>query len=82
MSAFFTEAVKNALDVCCEEIHSSLSNIYEDVETEVIGAVDMLQGQSEKIRDSLGAVDEENYQESAKEQMVSAYLKQQAEGRR
>ncbi len=44
-----------------------------DVETEVIGAVDMLQGQSEKIRDSLGAVDEENYQESAKEQIVSAY---------
>lgn len=73
MSTFFTEVVKNALDVCCEEIHSSLSEIYEDVETEVIGAVDMLQGQSEKIRDSLGAVDEENYQESAKEQMVSAY---------
>ena len=33
----------------------------------------MIQGQSEKIRDSFGAVDKENYQESAKNQMVKAY---------
>lgn len=73
LSAFLTEAVTKSLDVCCEEIHNSLADIYEDVEMEVIGAVDMIQGQSEKIRDSFGAVDKENYQESAKNQMVKAY---------
>ena len=37
LSAFLTEAVTKSLDVCCEEIHNSLADIYEDVEMEVIG---------------------------------------------
>jgi len=74
MSDFFSKSVKGALDVCCTEIRSSLEEIYDDVEAEVIGTVDSIQKQAEQLQNSFSSIDETNYEESAKKQMIEAYF--------
>lgn len=73
MAEFFSKSVKSALDVCCTEIHSSIDEIYDDVEVEVVGAVDSIQRQAEQLCNSFSSIDESNYQETAKKQMIEAY---------
>lgn len=74
MSDFFSKSVAGALDVCCTYIHSSLDEIYDDVEAEVVGAVEAIQKQTEQLQGSFSAIDEKNYEETAKKQMVDAYF--------
>ena len=74
MSDFFVKAVNGALDVCCAEIHSSLDEIYDDVENEIVGAVESIQKQTEQLQESFSSIDEENYEETAKKQMIDAYF--------
>ena len=73
MNTFLDQSVNSALESCCKEIRNSLEEIYEDVETEVLGAVDTIQKQNELLKESLASVDENNYEVTAKEQMVEAY---------
>lgn len=73
MSEFFSKSVKGALDVCCTEIRSILGEIYDDVEEEVVGTVDLIQKQAEQLQSTFSFIDEENYEESAKKQMIEAY---------
>lgn len=73
MNTFLDQSVSSALEVCCKEIRNSLEEIYEDVETEVLGAVDTIQKQNELLKESLASVDENNYEVTAKKQMVEAY---------
>lgn len=73
MSLFLNEAVKNALEVCCGEIRSSLEEIYEDVETEVVGVVESIQKQNELFQKSLNSIDKDNYEETATRQITDAY---------
>lgn len=73
MSDFFSKSVKEALDMCCTELHLALDEIYDDVESEVVGAVDSIQKQTEQLQSSFSAVDEANYEETAKKQMIDAY---------
>lgn len=73
MNTFLNKSVSSALESCCKEIRNSLEEIYEDVETEVLGAVDKIQKQNELLKKSLASVDENNYEVTAKEQMVEAY---------
>lgn len=73
MNDFFEEAAKLALNKCCEDLHSSLDEIYEDVEIEIIGAVESIQNQIEQLQAGFDSIDEENYEETAKKQMVDAY---------
>ena len=73
MNTFLNKSVSSALEVCCAEIRSSLEEIYEDVETEIVGAVDTIQKQNELLKESLASVDENNYEVTAKKQMVNAY---------
>lgn len=73
MAEFLAKAVKGALDVCCSEIHSNLDEIYDDVETEIVGAVELIQKQAEQLQGSFESIDEDNYEETAKNQMINAY---------
>ena len=73
MNLFLNEAVKNALEVCCGEIRSSLEEIYEDVETEVVGVVESIQKQNELFQESLNSIDKDNYEETATRQITYAY---------
>ena len=73
MAEFFSKTVSNALDVCCIELHSTLNEIYDDVEVEIIGAVESIQKQVEQMQESFSAIDEASYEETAKKQMVGAY---------
>jgi hypothetical protein len=61
MNSFLNESVKNALEVCCGEIRSILEEIYEDVETEIVGAVESIQKQNELFKKSLNSIDKDNY---------------------
>lgn len=74
MGDFFAKAVNGALDVCCTEIHSSLDEIYDDVETEIVGVVELIQKQTEQLQESFASIDEDNYEETAKRQMIDAYF--------
>ncbi|MDD3140569.1 MAG: hypothetical protein PHX08_16590 [Lachnospiraceae bacterium] len=73
MNSFLNESVKNALELCCGEIRSSLEEIYEDVETEVVGAVEAIQKQNELFQESLKSIDKDNYEETATRQITDAY---------
>ena len=73
MNSFLNAAVKQSLEECCKQIRSSLDEIYEDIETEVIGAIDIISVQSEKMIENLSLVDGENYEETAKKQLVQSY---------
>lgn len=73
MNSFLNESVKNALEVCCGEIRSRLEEIYEDVETEVVGGVESIQKQNELFKESLNSIDKDNYEETAKRQITNAY---------
>jgi hypothetical protein len=73
MNSFLNESVKNALEVCCGEIRSILEEIYEDVETEIVGAVESIQKQNELFKKSLNSIDKDNYEETAKRQITDAY---------
>ena len=73
VSSFLNETVKNALEVCCGEIRSSLEEIYEDVEIEVVGAVESIQKQNEVFQESVNSIDKDNYEETAKRQITDAY---------
>lgn len=73
MCTFLNRSVSSALESCCKEIRNSLEEIYEDVETEVLGTVDTIQRQNELLQESLAAVDENDYEVTAKKQMVKAY---------
>lgn len=73
MAAFFSKTVSNALDAYCVELHSSLNEIYDDVEAEIIGAVESIQMQAERLQESFSSIDETNYEETAKKQIVDAY---------
>lgn len=73
MSDFLKKSVNSALEECCFVIHSSLDEIYDDVETEIIGAVESIQKQTEQLQGSLASIDKDNYEETAKKQMIEAY---------
>ena len=73
MAHFFSNSIADALGACCTELHLSLNEIYDDVEAEVIGAVESIQTQTAKLQESFSSIDETNYEETAKEQMVAAY---------
>lgn len=73
MSSFMAKSIKSALDACCIEIRSSLEDIYDDVEYEIVGTVESIQKQAEQLQNSFSAIDEANYEETAKRQMVEAY---------
>lgn len=73
MNSFLNAAVKQSLEECCKQIRSSLDEIYEDIETEVIGAIDIISVQSEKMIENLSLVDGENCEETAKKQLVQSY---------
>ena len=73
MEDFFSKSVREALESGCAELHSSLDEIFEDVETEVIGAVESIQRQAEQLQSGFSEIDEKNYEETAKKQMVEAY---------
>ena len=69
MRSFLNSTFNEALNFCCGEIRSCLDEIYEDVEIEVIGAVDSLQKQTESLNERLKAIDEDNYEASSKKQI-------------
>jgi len=75
MSEFFSKSIKHALDVFCTEFHSDLDEIYEDVEVEIVGAVDTIQKRAEQLQSSFAAIDEADYEKTARKQMVEAYYK-------
>lgn len=74
MGVFFTKSIKEALEICCAEIQSSLDEIYDDVETEVVGVVESIQKQIEQSQACFAAVDEDNFEETAKKQMTDSYF--------
>lgn len=71
MNAFVASAVSRSLEACCVEIKTTLEEIYEDVEIEIIGAVESIQKQNECCKDSLAAIDENNDELVAKEQIMA-----------
>lgn len=73
MSNFFKRSVEEALDTCCLEIKSDLEEIYDEIEEELMGTVDSIQRQNEQLLNSLSSIDESNYEETAKSQMIEAY---------
>lgn len=73
MKTFLNQTVKHALDICCGELHNSMSEIYDDVEMEVLGAVESIQKKNEQFLEKFNAIDVDNYQETAKHQMTQAY---------
>lgn len=73
MSIFLNQSVRSALEACCMKFRSYLEEIYEDAETEVVGAVDTIQKQNELLKERLASVDENNYEATAKKQMIDAY---------
>lgn len=73
MNEFLSKSVRNALDICCKEVHSTLADIYDDVEEEVLGTIDGIQKQNEKLQSDFSSIDENNYAETAKQKMVDAY---------
>ena len=73
MEDFFAKSLKYALNACCTEIHSSIEEIYDDVEKEILGTIDSIQRQVEQIQNTFSSIDEKNYEQSAKKQMIEAY---------
>ena len=73
MEDFFAKSLKYALNACCTEIHSSIEEIYDDVETEILGTIDSIQRQVEQLQNTFSSIDEKNYEQSAKKQMIEAY---------
>ena len=49
ISRFFSKSMREALDVCCKDIHICLDDIYIDVEEEIIGKVDSIQILTEQL---------------------------------
>lgn len=75
MREFLDSTFSEALAFCCSEIRSCLEEIYEDVEVEVVGAVDSLQKELESLNDRLNSIDENNYEETSQKQIAdSQYL--------
>lgn len=72
MAEFLERTVNTALGTCCTELHSNLNEIYDEVEIEVIGAVETIQKQAERLQESFSAIDETNYEETAKKQIADA----------
>ena len=73
MNDFLIKSIKEVLNICCTEMHTSLDDIYDDVEIEVIGAVYSIQKQIEKLQESLSYIEETNYEETARTQLQKAY---------
>lgn len=73
MDRFLNTAVNGALTVCCAELHACLDEIYEDVESEIIETVESIQKQNEQLKVSLSRIDRDNYEMTAKQQMINAY---------
>lgn len=72
MNAFLARSVSSALEACCTEIHESLEEIYDDVKTEIVGAVESIQKQNEYLQENFSSIDENDYETTAKKQMVDA----------
>ncbi|EYE89099.1 hypothetical protein Q428_04640 [Fervidicella metallireducens AeB] len=73
MNSFLNKSIKNALEVCCREFRVNIEEIYEDVETEVISAVESIQKQNELLQERFNSIDKDNYEETAKKQIINAY---------
>lgn len=73
MHTFLTNTVKSALEICCSDMRDILSDIYNEVEESVIGAVDAIQKKNKDILDKISAIDTENYADTAKKQIIDAY---------
>lgn len=73
MGEFIEDAAKIAINACCSELRSSLNEVYEDVEFEILGAVESIQRREEQMRASYSSIDEANYEETAKQEMIKAY---------
>lgn len=73
MSLFMNESVKGSIEVACREMRFILEEIYEDVEIEVIGAIEYIQKQNEFFQESINSIDKDNYEETSKKQIVDSY---------
>lgn len=73
MNEFFNTAVTDALDSCCMELQSTLGEIYDDVEIEIVGAIDAIQKQNEHLMESFSSIDEKDYEATAQRQIADAY---------
>ena len=71
---FLNESFKYAIEVCCREIRSTLEEIYEDVETEIFSVIEFMQKQNNLIKESIDFIDEDNYEQKAKSQIVNSYF--------
>lgn len=73
MEQFFQKAIYSALNTCCTEMQLSLDEIYEDVENEVVGAIETIKKQIKQLQDKFSLIDEDDYQEAAKKQITNAF---------
>lgn len=73
MADFFDRSIKYALNACCADMYSRLEEIYDDVEMELVGSIDSIKRQIEQLKNTFSSIDEENYEEYAKMQMIEAY---------
>lgn len=73
MRGLLNAALNEALNACCEELRSCLNEIFEDSETEIIGALETLQKQTASLNDMLNSVDENNFEESSQRQIAKSY---------
>lgn len=70
---FINSVVCNALDLCCVNMKENLKEIYEEVSDEIIGAVEVVQRDSELQLEQLKKIDEDNFIESKTKIMSDAY---------
>lgn len=69
-NAFVDTAVKEALAVYCSELRSSLEEIYENVESEVVDAVESIQRQTKDLQEKLALIDGNNDEVTAKNHII------------
>ena len=73
MGDFFEDSFKKAIDVYWNEFKECLKDIFEDVDNEINGAFEIIQKNNEQLQNSFSSIDENNFEETAKEQMMEAY---------
>lgn len=73
MQEFLDETIKNALNICCKSIKEKLDEIFEEVNEEVVGMVEVLQNDSVIHLKQIETIDADNYTESMTKLMSEAY---------
>lgn len=62
MIDFLDNMTKEALLACCDGLKENLTEIFDEVEEEVVGAVEKLQKQTEADLKNIASLDADNYQ--------------------